>query len=246
MALYRTRSPIGFGSRLTPLGKKLLLVYGTIYAIELVLHHWIRIPIVAELQLYPLGSPNFRIWQLVTHPFLQNPFSPLSFLLSCLVFYFFASAIEGYYGSRRFLHLFYLSALGAMVLGLAFGGVSGFDGPFLGMSPSILSLVVVFGLVRPEATILLMFILPIRAKYLSYGTALITVLTFLAKANPHGAYHLGGILVGYLYVRGFLASLDPEALYTKYLNWQLKRKKSRFRIIEGAKSEDDEEHPTYH
>jgi hypothetical protein len=38
------------------------------------------------------------------------------------------------------------------------------------MMPSLLSLIVIFGLLSPEATILLMFILPIKAKYLSYGT----------------------------------------------------------------------------
>jgi membrane associated rhomboid family serine protease len=138
-----------------------------------------------------------------------------------------------------------LSALGGALCGLAFSSVSGFNTPFLGMLPSILSMIVVFGLLNPESTILLMFILPIKAKYVSYGTALITLLTFLAKVNPHGAYHLGGIFFGYIYFKGPRTLFDPNLIYTKYLEWQLKRKRSRFKVLDGNKKKDDNK-PTYH
>jgi len=110
------------------------------------------------------------------------------------------------------------------------------------MMPSLLALIVVFGLLNPEATILLMFVLPVKAKYLSYGTILITFLTFLAKANPHGAYHLGGILFGWLYLKGFL---DPKRLYLKILEWRLARRRSRLKVISGLKDQDKQP-PTYH
>ncbi len=35
---------LGFGSSLTALGKKMLAVYVTIYIIELLSEHWVRIP----------------------------------------------------------------------------------------------------------------------------------------------------------------------------------------------------------
>jgi hypothetical protein len=114
----------------------------------------------------------------------------------------------------------------------------------MGMLPSLLSLIVVFGLLNPEATILLMFILPVKAKFISYGTILITLLTFLAKVNPHGAYHMGGILVGYIYLKGPRNLFDPGAIHLKYLEWQLKRKKARFRVIDGDKDNNDK--PTIH
>jgi membrane associated rhomboid family serine protease len=199
----------GFGSNLTHLGKRLLLIYGAIYILELLFEHWLKIPVVEVLQLYPFKYKSFHIWQIFTHPFIQNPRAPISFLINCIVFYFFAAPVENAFGSKRFLILFYLSALGG------------------------------------ESTILLMFILPIKAKYISYGTALITLLTFLAKANPHGAYHLGGILFGYIYFKGPRTIFDPNLIYTKYLKWQLKRKRSRFKVLNGKKKNDDDK-PTYH
>ena len=246
METERMRRPTGFGSYLTPLGKRLLLVYGIIYVLELLAEHWFRIGIVSALRLYPLGHWNFHFWQLFTHPFIQNPHSPISFIISCIIFYFFAAPVEHAFGPKRFLIFFYTSALGGALGGLALSFVAGFNVPFLGMMPSLLSLVVVFGLLSPEATILLMFILPIKAKYLSYGTVIITFLTFLARANPHGAYHLGGILLGYLYFRGLGRFVDFRSIRLQYLEWQLKRRKSRFTVIEGGKAEKDEETPTYH
>jgi membrane associated rhomboid family serine protease len=112
------------------------------------------------------------------------------------------------------------------------------------MLPSLLALLVVFGLLNPEATILLMFILPVKAKYLSYGTVLITGLTFLAKANSYGAYHLGGILFGFLYFKGPKQLFDSKLTYLRCLKWQLKRKRAGFRVIDGDKDNGDK--PTYH
>ena len=34
-------------------------------------------------------------------------------------------------------------------------------------------------------------------------------------------------------------------VYTKYLEWQLKRKRSRFKVLDGNKKKDDDK-PTYH
>ena len=237
----------GFGSSLTRLAKRLLILYTIIYVVELVCEHWLKIPVVAQLQLYPIQSDSFRIWQLVTHPFVHDPRSPLGFLINGLILYFFSAPVEHAFGTRRFLVLFYFSAFGAALSGLAFGSVSGFSNPFMGMLPSLLALIVVFGLLNPNATILLMFILPIKAKYLSYGTVLITLLTFLAKANPSGAYHLGGILFGYLFfINPRLRNrMDLKLMHLKYQQWQLKRKKARFGVIDGGKNKDEDK-PTLH
>ncbi len=240
--MYRSS---GFGTRLTRLGKRLLILYTAIYVAELLLEHWFGIPVVAYLQLYPPGSDAFHFWQILTHPFIHNPQAPIGFLINCLVLYFFAAPVEFALGSGRFLALFYLAALGGALAGMALSSVAGFNVPFMGMLPGLLALIVVFGLLNPEATILLMFILPVKARYISYGTAGITLLTFLAKANPAGAYHLGGILCGFIYFKTPGTVLDPRLIYLKYLQWRLKRRKSRFTVIDGSKGKDGDK-PTYH
>lgn len=238
------RPTFGFGSSLTPLGKRLIIIYTAIYVVELLLEHWVKVPVTSYLQLYPIGSPLFRIWQLITHPFIHDPRSPLGFMINGIMLYFFAAPVENALGSKRFLILFYFAAVGSAVFGLALSGIAEFSLPFMGMLSSLLALLVVFGLLNPEATIMLMFIIPVKAKYLSYGTVLITFLTFLAMANPFGAYHLGGIFFGYIYFRGPKRVFDPNLIYLRYLQWQLRRKKAGFRVIDGKKGDDDK--PTYH
>lgn len=82
-----------------------------------------------------------------------------------------------------------------------------------------------------------MFILPVKAKFLSYATVLITLLTFLAKANPYGAYHLGGVLFGFIYFKAPGILLYPRLLHLKYLDWKLKQKRAKFKVIQGDKKE---------
>ena len=73
MDQMQSRQPLGFGSNLSQLGKKLLIAYTIIYVIELICEHWLDIQIVKWLQLYPVTHADFHIWQIITHPFLQNP-----------------------------------------------------------------------------------------------------------------------------------------------------------------------------
>ena len=241
----RMRPWFGFGTKLTPIGKRLLIGYGVIYALALLCTHWINIQWVPWTMLFPLFSDHFYIWQIFTHPFIHDPHAPIGFILNCLVFYFFAAPIEYAFGPKRFLRLFYFSGAGGAVCGLLMSTIPGFNLPFMGMMPSLLALIIVFGLLNPEATILLMFILPIKAKYLSYGTALVTLLTLLAKANPYGAYHLGGILFGYIYFKGPGTLFTPQFFHFKYLEWKMKQKRAKFKVIQGDK---DKNHggPTYH
>ncbi len=239
------RQTIGFGSSLTPVGKIMLIVYAAVYVLELIAEHWLEIPIYQWLALSPLKSGYFYIWQAVTHPVIHDPGAPIGFLINCLVFFFFAGTIESALGARGFLRLYIIAALGGASACLIFGGLSSFGVPCAGMMPSLLALIVVFGLLQPEATILLMFVLPIKAKYISYGTTIITALTFLAQTNVHGAYHLGGIGLAWLYFRAPTRWFDTDWWRRKSDATSRKKRRARFTVISG-KGNDDEDKPTIH
>ena len=239
------RQTIGFGSSLTPVGKIMLIVYAAVYVLELIGEQWLGMPVFQWLALSPLKSGSFHIWQMITHPVVHDPGAPIGFLINCLVFYFFAGTIESALGTRGFLRLYIIAALGGALAGLIFGGLSPFGVPCAGMMPSLLALVVVFGLLQPEATILLMFVLPIKAKYISYGTIIITALTFLAQTNVHGAYHLGGIGLAWLYFRAPTRWFDTDWWRWKFSKQVRKNRRSKFTVING-KNNDDEHKPTLH
>lgn len=239
------RTTIGSGISLTRVGKIMLIIYSTVYIIELIGEHWLGIPLYQWLALSPLKGGHFKLWQLLTHPVIHDPGAPIGFLIDCVVFYFFAGTIESALGTRDFLRLYIIAALGGATVGLIFSGLISFGAPYAGMMPSLLALIVVFGLMQPEATILLMFVLPIKAKYISYGTIIVTTLTFLAQTNAHGAYHLGGIGLGWLYFRSPTHWLDLNWWRWKYFEHTQKKRRSKFTVINGHNKNDDDK-PTIH
>ncbi|WP_155323052.1 rhomboid family intramembrane serine protease [Desulfosarcina ovata] len=237
--------PIGFGISLTPTGKAMLIAYAAVYVLELLAEHWMGIPLYQWLALSPPGSGYFQFWQLVTHPLVHDPSAPIGFLIDCLVFYFFAGTIELSLGTAGFLRLYLMAAVGAAIGGLAFSVLFGVGIPYAGMMPSLLGLIVVFGLLQPETTVLLMFVLPVKAKYISYGTVVVTALTFLARTNPHGAYHLGGIGLAWLTFRSPSQWLDMNWWRWKYFEYKQKQHRAKFTVIKGKKNDDDDR-PTIH
>jgi len=236
---------MGFGPTLSPVGKIILIIYAAVYVMELLAQQWLGIPVYQWLALSAPNSGLFRVWQLITHPFIHNPGAPIGFLIDCVVFYFFAGTVESALGTRGFLQLYIIAALGGAVACLLFGSMASFSTPCAGMMPSLLALIVIFGLLQPEATILLMFVLPIKAKYISYGTVIVTALTFLAQTNLHGAYHLGGIGLGWLFFRSPTHWLDPNWWRWKYFERSQKKRRTKFTVIKGEK-DDDDDHPTIH
>jgi membrane associated rhomboid family serine protease len=249
MLPHGRRPVIGFGSSLTAVGRIMLIGYATVYVLELIGEHWMGMPLYAWLALSPPSSGQFQVWQLITHPLIHNPGAPIGFLINCVVFYFFAGTIESALGTRDFLRLYIIAAIGGAAVGLAFSGIGAFRVPFAGMMPSLLTLIVVFGLLQPESTIMLMFVLPIKAKYISYGTVIVTALTFLAQTNPHGAYHLGGIGLAWLYFRSPAQWLDANWWRWKYFDYSQRKRRAKFTVIDGDskdRNDDRNDKPTIH
>ena len=232
-------------SPLTATGKKLIIFFSVIYILELIVEHWLRFPIVELFQLYPFENDRFAFFQYFTHPFVQHPTSPIHFLLNLLLLYFFSGPVEQAIGTKRFLTLFAVSTYGGALCGLCFSGIQGFNQPFFGIMPGLMAFLVIFGMLSPESTLLLFFVIPIKAKFISYGTILILFLGFLSKTNPGATYQLGGILIGYLYFNGLKKSIRSNKYYLNYLYRQKQKKKSRFKVIDGI-SDDSEDKPTYH
>ncbi|MGC4085718.1 MAG: hypothetical protein QM736_27230 [Vicinamibacterales bacterium] len=53
------------------------------------------------------------------------------------------------------------------------------------------------------------------------------------------ATHLGGLLVGYLYLKSGRVTLHPWAeVKYRYLKWRINRARSRFDVYQGGRAED--------
>lgn len=152
------------------------------------------------------GLRQGYVWQLITFQFMHGGW--LHLLLNCWAIYVFGRAIEETLGRKKFLFLYFSSGVvgglfqivGAILLPTHLGGA------VVGASAGAFGLVAAFAMLYPERplTMLLFFILPLtmRAKYLLVFCALIALfgIAFPGDGIAHAA-HLGGMLMGIVYVR---------------------------------------------
>ncbi|MCR4438578.1 MAG: rhomboid family intramembrane serine protease [bacterium] len=145
-------------------------------------------------------------WQIFTYMFLHG--NLLHLLVNMLFLWVFGAELERVWGWRRLLSYYLTCGIGAGVFHLVFRLHSAV--PVVGASGAVYGLLMAYGLLFPERviTLFLFFVLPIqiRAKYLVLlfgGMSLLGGIGSLFGSEGGIAHlaHLGGMVVGYFYLR---------------------------------------------
>ncbi len=163
-----------------------------------------------KLALFFPASEYFAPYQLVTHFFMHADMSHLAF--NMLALFFLGPMVEAKIGMKRFLILYFASAVGAFALHLGFDYYQYFNHPevfevvpMLGASGAIFGVVAAFGALFPEARLMLLFPpIPVKGKYLALiAVGMGVLMGLMSPAGQQVAHlaHVGGAIVGYLYVR---------------------------------------------
>ena len=109
------------------------------------------------------------IWQIFTYMFLHSSTNFVHIFFNMYALLIFGVPIEQEWGSKRFL-LYYLicgagAGLAIYLINLIHMNISYYV-PTIGASGAVFGLLLAFGMLFPDAELLLFFILPIKAKYL--------------------------------------------------------------------------------
>lgn len=168
---------------------------------------------------YP-DSNDFRIWQLITHIFCHGNFSHI--LFNGIALFSFGMVVEYRLGTNKFLQLFFLSGLGAVLLHYMYTAyqiesisgsffpnkVFGTDVPYppmLGASGALYGVMTAFAVLYPNESMIFLFIpYPIKAKYLVpiiVGIDVIMGFVDLESDNIAHFAHIGGALFGWVIVK---------------------------------------------
>jgi membrane associated rhomboid family serine protease len=146
---------------------------------------------------------HFYVWQLVTYMFLHGGF--LHLLLNMYALLIFGISVEQAWGSKRFLTYYLFTGIGAgitiFIINTILGGIN-YITPTIGASGAVFGLLLAFGMLFPDAEILIFFLIPMRAKFLVfiYGGLEVYALISSGGHSPIShAGHLGGLLFGILY-----------------------------------------------
>ena len=115
-------------------------------------------------------------------------------------------------------------------------------GSTVGASGAIFGLLLAYGLYFPDRRIYLYFLFPIPAKYFVMIFGGVALLSSVSGGGGNLAHftHLGGLVVGYVYLKSRrLARFSPIAeLKYRYLKWKIGRMRRKFDVHEGGRSDD--------
>src|SRR5207244_9281421 len=104
--------------------------------------------------------------QLFTYMFLHDPGGFGHILFNMLALWMFGADLERHWGTRKFLKFYFLCGIGAGLCVVV--GNYLFGNPLtrtIGASGAIYGLLMAFGVLWPDRTVLFSFLFPIKAKY---------------------------------------------------------------------------------
>ena len=182
---------------------------------------------------------NFYVWQLFTYQFLHGGLLHIPFNMFAL--WMFGCTLERRWGSEFFFKYYFVSIVGGGILNVLL--MPGQMVPSIGASAGIYGILLAYGLIYPEQIVYFYFLFPIKMKYFVWIIGAIEFYSSLASGQSGIAHlaHLGGMLFGYLYLRGG----NPWDRFKLYLDRRrLARLRRRFQLVPGGK--DDDSKPTLH
>ena len=184
------------------------------------------------------------LWQPATYMFLHASFFHI--LFNMLGIWMFGVELERMWGTRFFAKYYAITGVGAaistiLVALLPFAPTAvTYTAVTIGASGALFGLLVAYALYFPDRPILMFLLFPVPAKYFVIIIGAISFLSATGGGSPTVAHvaHLGGIVFGYLYLRGGRGGLTAEIKY-RYLKWKMNRLRRKFDVYSGGRSDWD-------
>ena len=149
-----------------------------------------------------------RPWTIITYSFSHSLSGIFHILFNMLVFYWFARLVIEYLGSDKVISLYVLGALaGGISYLLVYNLVPFYANQahmlsgMVGASAAVYAVVVAAATLIPNYTFFLLFLGPVRIKYIA---AFYIVLSFLGSVGSNAGgniAHLGGALMGFIFIK---------------------------------------------
>ena len=200
---------------------------------------------------------SLDLWQFVSYMFLHGGFGHI--LFNMLALWMFGTELERMWGSNNFLQYYFACGVGGALMTVVFSmlPVTFADDLWqtvtIGASGAVYGVLLAFGMYFPNRPILIYFLFPIPAKYFVMIFGGIALLSSLSNAGGGIAHttHLGGLVVGYLYLRRFALTGGRRGMSRgramaeikyRYLRWKIDRARKRFDVYPGGKDDDPRVH----
>lgn len=174
------------------------------------------------------GTLASRPWTLITYMFLHFDF--LHILFNVLWLYWMGQIFLAYFDQGKLIAIYLLGGIAGglfYIIGYnlfpVFSGIVA-DARLLGASASVIAIVTALAVHAPNHTIHLMFLGPVKMKYLALVSVLLYVIGISSTNAGGNLAHLGGAFFGVIYALQLRKGIDPG----KGVNWLLTKLKNLF------------------
>ena len=223
---------------ITPAVKYLIWANVAVYALT-----WIFPVLTIVLGLVPQAVfGRVWLWQPVTYMFVHGDL--MHILFNMLGVWMFGVELERLWGTRFFLRYYAVAGLGAAATTLLWSllpldvSTQIYYAVTFGASGALYGLLMAFAMYFPARPLLMFLLFPIPAKYF---VLIIGAIAFMASAGSGGGgvahtAHLGGLVVGYLYLKGSRGIVSD--VKSRYLRWKMQRLRRRFEVHSGGRRDN--------
>jgi membrane associated rhomboid family serine protease len=173
----------------------------------------------------PLMEFVVKPWTMITYSFVHDLSGILHILFNMLVFYWFAKLIVEYLGSDKLMALYVLGAIaGGVAYLLVYNLIPYYieripSGGMVGASAAVYAVTVAAATLMPNYTFFLLFFGPIRIKYIAAFYIVVSFIGSVGSNEGGNIAHLGGALIGFIYIRQLQAGINWGAWVTSTLDW---------------------------
>jgi membrane associated rhomboid family serine protease len=222
-------------SRLTPAVAWIIGIELGFFLLMLFAGDGVRAQMAGWLILTPGALAELHLWKLASTVLVSvgpNGGGGLAFFFDLLMLWMFVPVLESFWGTRRFLIFFAVTALFgnlvAAVVGLLLGG--GYLAvPIMGVSAFIYASIAAFGVAFANQPVQFFGIIPIKGRVLAIGiTAFLLLFTLLNAEWVNGAGFFGAMGLAWAMTSGIW---QPNVWWLKWRRWRLRR---RYQVLDGG------------
>lgn len=172
----------------------------------------------------PFFSFLSKPWTIITYAFVHDLSGIFHILFNMLIFYWFAKLFIEYLGSDKLVALYVLGAIaGGVFYLLVYNTIPFYEAltPAYGMvgaSAAVYAVLVATAVLLPDYTFFLLFLGPIKIKYIAMFYIVISFLGSIGGNAGGNIAHLGGALMGFIYIKQLQAGVNWGGWITTLLD----------------------------
>ena len=166
-----------------------------------------------------------RPWTIITYAFAHSLSDFWHIIMNMLMLFWFGKIFVEYLGSDKLIALYVLGALaGGVAYLVMFNSVpyfinrSDFPG-MVGASAAVYAITVATATLLPDYTLFLLFFGPVKIKYIAAISIVISFVGTVGSNAGGNIAHLGGALIGFVYIKQLQAGSNWGTWITITIDW---------------------------